>query len=279
VWEEIGVLWGALRRRTALALESGALSPLATRVEVVEDAGVRFSVRILENIRRKSEAGKTPGANPFLPYDEAMFVADVSRTHVALLNRFNVFEHHVLIVTRRFEDQLAPLTLVDFEALWSCMLEIDGLGFYNAGSTAGASQPHKHMQLVPLPLGPEGHAVPVEPLLAEAGSEPGPVPGLPFSHSVARIDSLDGMPVPEAAASLVGLYGRMVDCLDVADRPYNLMLTRRWMAIVPREIEHFESISVNALGFAGSILVRDPHELQLVKKVGPMTVLRRVARR
>ncbi len=51
------------------------------------------------------------------------------------------------------------------------------------------------------------------------------------------------------------------------------------MAIVPREIEHFESISVNALGFAGSILVRDPDELQLVKKVGPMTVLRRVARR
>ena len=41
----------------------------------------------------------------------------------------------------------------DFDALARGLAAIDGLAFYNGGTVAGASQPHKHLQLVPVPLG------------------------------------------------------------------------------------------------------------------------------
>jgi len=271
-----GTLWPTLCRRTELALESGALQPLATRSEWVEDAGVRFVVRVLDSIERKHVAGREQRGNPFLPHDEAMFVADVTGTHVALLNKFNVIRHHLLIVTRRFEDQEEPLTLEDFEALWTCMAGIDGLGFYNGGEAAGASQPHKHLQLVPLPFADDLHGVPIEPLLAGAGEQPGPVAGLPFRHAVARIDSLAGERVGDAVPVLLDLYEKMMEALDASGRPYNLLVTHGWMLFVPRAREHFESVSVNALGFAGSLFVRNERELQLVKRKGPMHVLRDV---
>jgi ATP adenylyltransferase len=269
-------LWPALRRRTELALAGGALHPLATRSERVTDGGVRFVVRVLDSIERKRTAGRAQRGNPFLPYDDAMFVADVTDTHVALLNKFNVIEHHLLIVTRSFEDQEEPLTLEDFEALWTCMAGFDGLGFYNGGEAAGASQPHKHLQMVPLPLARGDHGAPVEPLLEGAGEEPGPVAGLPFRHAVARADAFAGDRVGDAARVSLDLYKRMMDSLGAPGRPYNLLVTRAWMMFVPRSREHFESVSVNALGFAGSLFVRDERELQLLKQVGPMGVLRRV---
>ncbi|NIO40609.1 MAG: phosphorylase, partial [Burkholderiales bacterium] len=38
--------------------------------------------------------------NPFLPYGKDLFVSDISETHLALLNKFNVIDYHLLIVTR-----------------------------------------------------------------------------------------------------------------------------------------------------------------------------------
>ena len=84
--------------------------------------------------------------DPFLPYEPEMFVADISPTHVCLLNKFNVIDHHLLVVTRAFEEQDAAINAADFAALWACMAEVDGLAFYNAGKLAGASQRHKHLQ-------------------------------------------------------------------------------------------------------------------------------------
>jgi ATP adenylyltransferase len=58
--------------------------------------------------------------------------------------------------------------------------------------------------------------------------------------------------------------------------PYNLLVTDRWMLVVPRSRERFEGISINALGFAGALLVRDPAQLAAVERAGPMSVLRHV---
>ena len=119
-----------------------------------------------------------------------------------MLNKFNVVEHHLLIVTRHFEHQDTPLTPADWEAWWACLAEYDGLGFYNGGTIAGASQTHKHLQLVPLPLAPSGPRIPLEPLLElPAGAEElGRAPGLPFSHMLARLDP-GGMSSPARAAA------------------------------------------------------------------------------
>jgi ATP adenylyltransferase len=46
---------------------------------------------------------------------------------------------------------------------------------------------------------------------------------------------------------------------------------------VPRSSERVEGVSVNALGFAGSLFVRDAAQMQVIKTLGPMTMLQRAA--
>ena len=43
---------------------------------------------------------------------------DLSETHVMLLNKFNLVDRHVLVVTKEYEEQERPLTIGDVEATW-----------------------------------------------------------------------------------------------------------------------------------------------------------------
>ncbi|MFQ5937604.1 MAG: DUF4922 domain-containing protein, partial [Acidiferrobacterales bacterium] len=225
----------------------------------------------------------------FLRYEPELFIGDITQTHVALLNKFNVIDHHLLIVTRAFEDQEALLSSGDFEALWMCMAEFEALGFYNGGTVAGASQPHKHLQMVPLPLADEGPSIPIEPLLGprKPAQMVSTIAALPFMHAFTWLSpSRVHKPLEAANASLarylalldaVGISGVRTDGLQRQSAPYNLLVTRRWMLLVPRSQEFFDSISVNALGFAGSLFVRDSAQLRAIKVRGPMTALQEVA--
>jgi ATP adenylyltransferase len=159
------------------SLQSGALEPIATRWTIVEDQGVRFVVRIVERIEKKrtsQEAQEKEGRNPFLPYEEELFVAEVSPTHVAVLNKFNVLDNHLLVVTREFEEQESLLTPSDFEAIAAVLEDFDSLFFYNAGAVAGASQRHKHLQFVPVPIGEGPERCPMEALVASGREVPFP---------------------------------------------------------------------------------------------------------
>lgn len=289
-----GGLWQGIVRRTQAALAQGALVPIVTEQTRVEDGGVNFIVRSVSALKRKEadkrkrmEAGREP-ANPFLPYEEALYVADVSDHHVCLLNKFNVIDHHLLIVTRRFEHQEALLSAEDFHALWRCLSEFPGLGFYNGGVVAGASQVHKHLQVVPLPLAENGPAVPMAVLFDRIDweGETGRVAGLPFVHAFSRLEAVDG-DASRAAPRLhevyrgllraTGLREMPVDGETRQSGPYNLLLTREWMLLVPRSREHSGSISINALGFAGALLVRNAEEMQSIRRHGPMNILRQVS--
>ena len=279
-----GALWPAILERTRRARSIGALQPIHTRQEALEDGGVRFAVRCVSSLAHKPPAGA--GGDPFAPYEPDLFVADIAPTHVALLNKYPVIEHHLLIVTRRFEPQDSALTVQDFAALGACMAQINGLGFYNAGAGAGASQRHKHLQLVPLPLGPGGIEVPIEALLGDAAADQ--APGLPFEHSFARLDPALFEPPDNAGELLADRYAALLRAASIVvvasgrgqmtEQAYNLLVTRRWMLCVPRTQECFESIPVNALGFAGSLLVKDEDQLARVRRHGPLAVLRGVAR-
>jgi ATP adenylyltransferase len=289
-----GTLWGSLVRTSEHALRSGVLLPIPTQYEFVEDGGVCFFVRILSSLARKDEERKEQEqkggrANPFLPYEKDLFVADVSGSHIAVLNKFNVVEHHLLIITREFEDQQTLLTLGDFEALCACLAEYEGLGFYNGGEAAGASQSHKHLQLVPLPLAPAGPRIPVEPLLTGArfAGRLGMVPGFPFLHVFVRLDA----PVQSApytgAEETFDLYCKMLRHVgmkapdgnrrELQSGPYCLIVTREWMLLVPRSREFFRGISINSLGYAGALLVRNEEQLEVLKRCGPMTALKNAA--
>ncbi|GLC96564.1 ATP adenylyltransferase [Cupriavidus sp. TA19] len=288
-----GTLRPAIVHRTAHALQSGALCPIETIQTVIEDGGVRFRVRAVSSLRNKDKARKArnAGGNPFLPYDAQLFVSDISDDHVALLNKFNVIEHHLLIVTRCFEPQESLLTVPDFAALLACMAEFPSLGFYNGGAAAGASQAHKHLQLVPLPLAEGSPLLPIDSLLQSARISGAPgairaVPGLPFAHAFTPLD-LVAAPLQELARTACERYRALLDSVGVRtlhvdgawlqSAPYNLLVMPAGLLLVRRARECVEGISLNALAFAGSLFVRDAAQMQVVERLGPMNLLRRAA--
>lgn len=297
-----GNLWEKITQKSAEALAIGAQKPIETSGTIIEDSGVHFIVRKVSSLalkaneksihnidvdgRQGGKSASTKNPNPFLPYDQALYVCDVSATHVCLLNKFNVIDNHVLLVTKAFEHQETLLTESDFAALYACMREYNSLGFYNGGVVAGASQEHKHLQLIPLPFASQmAHEFPLSPLFEIAKpcrNRATQIP-LPFSHAVMSLDDLRGQTIDFAAAYLLDCYRQLLTFVGIkADeyrqgKPYNLLLTKQWMWLVPRSRELFDSISINSLGFAGSLFVRDDKQLKLLCNTGPMQVLQSVA--
>lgn len=284
-------LLAEVQHRTAAALATGALQPIPTEFTILESEGVQFLVRIVANLvakeqaaqKQKAAAQQGKPANPFLPYEAELFVRHLSPTHVCLLNKFNVVDHHILMVTRHYESQDTWLNASDFEALALCLAEIDGLGFYNGGRQAGASQHHKHLQLIPLPFAPMMARLPlatvVEPHLQ--GDRVIEVAALPFQHRVRSLQ-FDPRHLSTTVEELLNAYRAVMTSLglsldDPAPRhPYNLLVTRRWMFAVLRSRESHHNIPVNALGYAGSLLVKNQTGLTHLTQLGPMKLLQAV---
>lgn len=274
-----------VERVTHTALESGALQSIDTRYEQISENGTPFLLRTLNNLQRKDEAAsrlKKAGDtrhNPFKPYDKALYVRDLGQHHVCLLNKFNVVDKHLLVVTRELESQQDKVNKKDFNALAIVMQEVDGLAFYNGGKIAGASQPHKHLQLIPMPMEPFAELPFSEALDQLKPGHPNRSPELSFRHA--------GMQLPEgmfddtehAAEVLFTLYNQLREELEITDdgiqttAPYNLLITRKWMLMVPRSEESFEGISFNALAFVGALLVRSDEDGEKLKGNGLMNTL------
>lgn len=270
------------QERTTTALTNGALQPIATESYWLEQQDQRFLVRLLSGWTAKHPQGKPQGPkpNPFQPYDPRLFVADAGDRHLWLLNKFPVIDQHLLLITRQYEPQTQWLTLADFEAIAVGLQAIDGFAFFNGGPIAGASQPHKHLQLVPLPLD-RGCCQPLPLSDRWQASLAGDRQALPFQHAIAAIPNLLTLSPKEAGALLFATYQQLWQHFKIAvngDRPpaYNLLLTRQWLLIVPRSRESHLKINVNALGFAGALLVRDQLQLQQLKDFGPLQLLQTV---
>jgi sulfate adenylyltransferase (ADP) / ATP adenylyltransferase len=281
-----GTLWERIVDRTQQALAAGALLSMPTVHEVIEQDGVVFWVRMLTNLVRKEAAQQRQDGqrmNPFLPYEPELFVADISATHVCLLNKFNVVDHHILLITRAFAAQESWLTEADFAAMWRCLAEFDGLVFYNGGKLAGASQPHKHLQMIP----GDPQEWPIAALFptAQFVGAIGTIPGLPFVHALTQFDPT-WVNDPAAATATLARYQLLLNQVGLSmngSEPqqtgaYNLLATRHWLLLVPRSQEAFAGIPVNALGFGGTLLVRDESQMQRLKSYGPMTILHNVGK-
>lgn len=114
----------------------------------------------------------------------------------------------------------------------------------------------------------------------------GMVPSLPFSHAYAPMDPSWIDPRREGASSLLACYHSLLQAAGlsvgaiagspVPTVPYNLLVTRQWLLLIPRSNEYFDGISINPLGFAGVLLVKDTAQLAILQKHGPMTALQRV---
>ena len=165
-----------LQEASDWGLSTGALQPGETEVSIIEE-GLPFEVRVLTNLRKKprSTSSSTETKNPFLPYERDLYVTHLGSGHAVLLNKYNVVDNHMLIVTPEFEEQQSLLQRKEFAALAEVIDEFPMLVFYNSGEVAGASQAHKHLQAMP------GDSPPVSLALKNLDDKPRTLDTLPFS--------------------------------------------------------------------------------------------------
>ena len=278
-------------KRHDTALASGALLPIEAEQMEIVDRGLTFILRWVSTLSAKDAARKIipggprdPNFNPFLKPEPALTVGPVGAQHVAILNKFPVSARHLVLARREFAEQQAPLDMSDFTALSIVMSEAGGLGFYNGGAAAGASQRHKHVQWLPATPGNAGLAYLADGLpmdLPPFRTVQHPV--LPFRHVFVRVDCEEGVPTSRSAASMY--KGYELACGELGFIPNevgllpacNMLVQDGWMLLVPRSREHAGEVSINALSFGGTLYVRTPDQLEPIRRSGPLALLREVA--
>ncbi|UZO29064.1 uncharacterized protein OCT59_022558 [Rhizophagus irregularis] len=217
-------------------------------------------------------------ADPFAPYNQELFVQEFEN-HVILLNKFCVVPNHVLVVTKEYEEQSNLLNQEDLATMWYCMMQTKSqstIAFYNCGSLSGSSQPHKHMQVIPLPSNVR-FSPPINAIIYKYQNKV-PDPQQLSGHHGHNYKETVSQYLTENYLSLVNTMAEGFRASSLTDPfSYNFLMTHTWMMIVPRRGEKYGQISVNSLGFAGMLLVKSEEELEFVKNVGLLRVLEGVA--
>lgn len=288
--------WNAVTERTTSALASGDLQPLETNETSLTDNGLPFTVRWAATLADKPRAAtapeptlpggpRDPAFNPFLNPDPELTVGPLGDQHTAILNKFPVCLHHLVLARREFAEQQSPLEYADFHVLATLLSHYGGTGFYNGGADAGASQRHKHVQWVPAEkgnatLGPLVSALPSDLPLAHSAQHP----KLAFAHCFTRIEGGQGCAIASSAQSMLDAFEHAREQLhlhpgtDGLLPAFNLLVESGWMLVVPRTQEHFYDASLNALSFAGIIYVGDDTQRAAVQQHGPLAALQAVSR-
>lgn len=263
--------------RSQRALARGALVPLAT--ERVEQPGQGpFVLRRLLSATPKHLRSAGPKPNPFLPWDPDLEVERLADTHLVLLNKYPVQEGHLLLITQHWAPQAGWLDSGDWNALHQIDQDSPGLWFFNSCAAAGASQPHRHLQL--LPRGPEQLACPLQPWIEAQLAGEGPA--WPWRY---RLSRRRAQGEADGAVELEQLYRQHLQELELGEpqrdpaprRPYNLLIGPDWVLTVERIQEHWAGFSINALGFAGYLLITQGSDLDWLQRHGPWELLQAVA--
>ena len=264
---------------TVAATASGALVPLDTSLtHLMGEGGSRFELRHLLSATPKHLRASGPKPNPFLPWDHRLEVDRIGDSHVVILNKYPVQTSHMLLITQDWQPQTGWLSMEDWQSLARIDATTTGLWFFNSGPDAGASQPHRHLQLLPRAAG--------ERICARDGwfrrcaqdaTTSVQDPLLRSSRVAAISSTLTGETLQDlylALAQDLGLGHPSTD--DCPRGAYNLLLSREWMAIVRRRREGIRGFSVNALGFAGSLLSTEASDRQWIQDSGPEALLQAV---
>lgn len=212
--------------------------------------------------------------NPFLPPDPGCFIQCIEPQHNLLFNKYSLTPLHMLLTTQEYASQDEPLERSDFEAAFNTLQLLqaeaereDWLFFYNNGPMSGASQPHRHLQLIPT----IGTGVPlVHTLDTFAASFP-----CQFRRFEAG-DSVDGAGIVDRWYQA---YDRMLTALqyEKAVSSMNVLFTSRWMLLVKRSrasLRDRPEWKPNSLIFAGFLLAKSDEEIELIRSVGPMQIVR-----
>jgi len=280
--------WSKALVRSEQALNCGALIPLSTSTIELSGASTKhFELLQLNAALPKHHRPEGPKPNPFLPWDPQLEIERIHNHHVLILNKYPIQRGHMLLITQNWASQIQWLQPEDWRALVQVDRDSTGLWFFNSGPRAGASQPHRHLQL--LPRHPDECIFPRLSWFMELLHNPSAStcndPSIdPLLNSCVIADRPFASDPDEEANLLHDLYRSLALRLGLGDQfshepptsSYNLLLTQSWMALIKRSQEKAKGFSVNALGFAGYLLATERSDLNWLQSHGGEQLLRQV---
>ncbi|KAK8851284.1 HIT-like domain-containing protein [Apiospora arundinis] len=308
------------------ARAAGDLTYYPTQVAILKPRpGLVFQLRFSRALASKPKPSPSDDKDgkqqkkPFNPFENplpSMTIAQLPPSHVLVLNKFAIVPEHFILATSTVKPQTHVLEADDIAATYACIQAYheaaeDGnedqelFAFFNSGPHSGASQPHRHIQLLPvaqmcagLDAADNGSDWSV---LADALSARRPVArgggykvadGMPFAVLTERIDP-EGATAAELHATYVRLYKEAVRILvppaegedaseiEVAGEgeariSYNLAMTQTTMALCPRVAEGAKirsksgeevgSVALNGTVLAGTALVKNEAEWDALRE-------------
>ncbi|WP_116473104.1 DUF4922 domain-containing protein [Zobellella maritima] len=252
------------RQVATRAKDSGALCSVPTRVFTHQERGLTFLIHLLDGPLHKPHARGQNHRDPFASPDPELLVAQYPH-YSLLLNKFNVLSCHLLLITRDLHPQDGSLTEQDFAAFWPLLCAHGAIGFYNGGPDAGASQPHRHFQLLPGQFDTGLSGPPINPADADTRQLLSP-------HSVwLELSAGDDSHKVYAAYRLACRQLKLVPT-----DPFNLILLPEGLWVIPRSCRRVAT-EINALAFLGSLFAVDRQQLDDIRRSGVVNILRQAS--
>ena len=264
------IYWEKALSQTEISIKKKSLFPLKT-IDITKNISNSsdFIIRKLDISLFKNKRLFGPQPNPFNPWEKNLEVHPIGNNHQLILNKYPVQKGHLLLITNRWKPQSGWLEKEDWQAIKEVNMDTSGLWFFNSCKKAGASQPHRHIQL--LRRGQNEKICPRENWFLSFLKLKNNQNKLSKNIIVNKLD------LNNSSEYLYNLYLNLSKKIGLGspksdDNPkkaYNILLTNKWIAIIKRAKDNVHGISVNSLGFAGYILVTEYSDLSYIEKYGP----------
>jgi len=268
------IYWKKALEQTRLSIDDESLYPLKTDI-VTRDLYEKddFIIRKLDTSKFIKKKIYGPKQNPFCPWEKILEIDKIGDNHQLILNKYPVQKGLILLITNEWKPQNGWLDINDWKAIQKVNKDTSGLWFFNSSPKAGASQPHRHFQL--LRRAKDEISCPREKWFLEMKLDKDRDSKLKKNIIVSKFNFL------ENSISLYELYLELSMKLGLGDPishlkpryPYNLLITNKWIAIIKRSNDHIHGFSINGLGFAGYLLVTEKSDVNYLKKFGPEKLL------
>ena len=178
-----------------------------------------------------------------------------------------------MLITNNWKPQNGWLELNDWLAIQKVNEDTSGLWFFNSSPIAGASQPHRHIQL--LRRSYDQDSCPREKWFLDLEVRNDKKTKLKKNIVVSKFNFL------ENSSKIYNLYLKLTKKIGLGDPlndkkpryPHNILITNNWIAIIKRKFDHLHGLSVNGLGFAGYLLITEKSDINYLKKIGPEKLL------
>ena len=268
------IYWEKALQKTKISINSKSLFPLNTN-DITSQLykGNDFVIRELDISKFKKNSLIGPKDNPFKPWDERLEIDSIGKYHQLILNKYPVQLGHILLITNDWKEQNGWIEQKDWEAIKKVNKDTTGLWFFNSGPLAGASQPHRHIQLLrreTLEI-----SCPREKWILNFSNRNFKNKKFYENIIIRKFSkSLNEENIYKTYLDLSNKLGLGIPTKDQKPKyPYNLIFTDKWMVLIKRKTDNLHGISVNALGFAGYILVTCKSNISYLRRHGPEKLL------